>query len=243
MVTGSTRSIYKIRKLFNLYVTIDDPTILPLPKNPKLAISDPNWKSGMQYEFNALIKKNMRGLISRPYDVNIICCMWILFHKKKSNGYYETFRPVVKPVTIHTVVTIALSKLWHIHQLDIHYVFLHGDLHETIYMHQTLGFRDPHFPDYVCRLQKSLYGLKQAPHVWYKLFADYVTAIEFWHNTSDRSLFIYHRGSDMAYILLYVYDIILFTSSHDLHKSIMVLLASDFSMKDLSPMSYFFWVL
>ena len=30
-------------------------------------------------------------------------------------------------------------------------------------MHQPLGFRDPHRPDYVCRLQKSLYGLKQAP--------------------------------------------------------------------------------
>jgi len=48
----------------------------------------------------------------------------------------ETFSPVVKLATIITVITIALSKSWPIHQLDVHNAFLHGDLHETIYMHQ-----------------------------------------------------------------------------------------------------------
>ena len=61
----------------------------------------------------------------------------------------------------------------------------------------------------------------------------------FQHSTSNHSLFIYRRGSDMAYILLYVYDIILITSSDDLRKSIMALLAYEFAMKDLGPLSYF----
>jgi len=43
----------------------------------------------------------------------------------------------------------------------------------------------------------------------------------------------------MAYILLYVDDIILITSSHDLCKSITTLLASEFAMKDLGSLSYF----
>jgi len=46
----------------------------------------------------------------------------------------------------------------------------------------------------------------------------------------------------MAYILLYVDDIILITSTHALRQSIMSLLASEFAMKDLGPLSYF-WVL
>jgi len=43
----------------------------------------------------------------------------------------------------------------------------------------------------------------------------------------------------MAYILLYVDDIILITSTNTLRKSIMSLLASEFAMKDLGPLSYF----
>ena len=205
----------------------------------------------MQSEFDALIRNNTWVLVPRPSDVNIIRYMWIFRHKKKSNGCFErykarlvgdgrsqiagvdcdeTFSPVVKPATIRTVLTIALSKSWPIHQLDVQNAFLHGDLHETVYMHQPLGFRDPQHPDYVCRLQKSLYGLKQAPHAWYQRFADYVSTIGFRHSTSDHSLFIYQRGSDMAYILLYVDDIILISSSHDLRKSIMALLASEFAI-------------
>jgi len=43
----------------------------------------------------------------------------------------------------------------------------------------------------------------------------------------------------MAYILLYVDDIILTTSTYDLRKLIMKLLASEYAMNDLGPLSYF----
>ncbi|GJR62356.1 ribonuclease H-like domain-containing protein [Tanacetum coccineum] len=74
----------------------------------------------------------------------------------------ETFSPVVKPGTIRTVLSLAASRHWPIHRLDIKNAFLHGDLSETVYMHQPPGFWDYVHPDYVCLLQRSLYGLKQA---------------------------------------------------------------------------------
>ncbi|MCI03707.1 copia protein, partial [Trifolium medium] len=224
MATRSMQGIYKPKKLFNLSVTINDPIISPLPRNPKLALSDPNWKSAMQSEFNALIRNNTWDLVPRPSDVNIIRCMWIFRHKKKSNGWFERYKARLVMAYSSTRCSECIPT---------------GDLHETVYMHQPLGFRDPHHPDYVCRLRKSLYGLKQAPRAWYQRFADFVSTIGFQHSTSDHSLFIYRRGSDLAYILLYVDDIILITSSHDLRKSIMTLLASEFAMKDLGPLSYF----
>lgn len=106
-------------------------------------------------------------------------------------------------------------------------------------MHQPMGFKDPTRPDHVCLLRKSFYGLKQAPCAWYQRFADFVATIGFTHSKSDHSLFIYCRGTDIAYILLYVDDIILTASSDALRCSIISLLSAEFAMKDLGQLSYF----
>ncbi|GJT99105.1 ribonuclease H-like domain-containing protein [Tanacetum coccineum] len=87
----------------------------------------------------------------------------------------ETFSPVVKPGTIRTILSLAASRHWPIYQLDVKNAFLHGDLSETVYMHQPLGFRDYVHPDYVCLLQQSLYRLTQAPRAWFQQFASYIT--------------------------------------------------------------------
>jgi hypothetical protein len=86
-------------------------------------------------------------------------------------------------------------------------------LSETVFYYQPTGFADPAHPDFVCRLHKSLYGLKQAPWAWYSRFATYLTTPGFIEAKSNTSLFIFHRGSDTVYLLLYIDDIILTASS------------------------------
>ncbi|KAL9233675.1 hypothetical protein vseg_008639 [Gypsophila vaccaria] len=106
-------------------------------------------------------------------------------------------------------------------------------------MHQPPGFRDHSRPDHVCLLKKSLYGLKQAPGVWYQRFATYVSTIGFTQSKSDNSLFIYNTDDQLAYLLLYVDDIILATSSDSLQVSLLSLLQSEFFMTDLGPLNFF----
>ena len=67
---------------------------------------------------------------------------------------------MVKPATIRAVLSIAVSKSWPIHQMDVKNAFLHGHLNETVYMHQPIGFRDKNHANHVYLLKKSLYGLK-----------------------------------------------------------------------------------
>jgi len=97
---------------------------------------------------------------------------WVLrgFTQRPRVDYDETFSPVVKPATVRTVITLAHSKDWPIHQLDVKNAFLHGTLSETVYCSQPTGFADSALPEHVCRLNKSLYGLKQAPRAGLLLF-------------------------------------------------------------------------
>ncbi|GKC29603.1 ribonuclease H-like domain-containing protein [Tanacetum coccineum] len=203
MVTRSRDGMTKPTIRFTLHVS----TLSPIPKNHIHASHNPHWQNAMQDEYIALIKNDTWVLVSRPPNLNVVRSMWLFKYKFNADGSLsrykarlvangksqqpgincdETFSLVVKPATIHTVLSLVVSREWPIHQLDVKNAFLHGELSETVYMHQPPDFTDPIRPDYVCHLQRSLYGLKQAPKVW---------------------------GSDTAYLLLYVDDIILTASS------------------------------
>jgi hypothetical protein len=153
--------------------------------------------------------------------------------------YDETFSPVVKLATVRTVLSIAVCRDWPIQQLDVKNAFLHGTLTETVYCSQPTGFADPAHPDLVCRLKKSLYGLKQAPRAWYSRFASFLLSLGFAEAKSDTSLFVFHRGSDTVYLLLYVDDIILIVSSTELLRRTIFALQQEFAMKDLGSIHHF----
>nr|GEW05833.1 ribonuclease H-like domain-containing protein [Tanacetum cinerariifolium] len=213
MVTRAKAGIFKPLERMNCHVT----TISPLPRSHVHALREPNWKDAM---YKACLVAN-----GRSQQQGIDCD--------------ETFSLVVKPATIRIVLSLAVTRNWPIHQLDVKNAFLHGQLSETIYMHQPPGFVDSTHPDYVCHLQHSLYGLKQAPRAWFQRFASFITRVGFQHSKTDTSLFVYHMGLDIAYLLLYVDDIVLTASSTALLQRIITLLHSDFAMTDLGSLNYF----
>ena len=80
------------------------------------------------------------------------------FSQFQGVDYHESFVPVAKMDSIRLVLEISASKHWEVHHMDVKSSFLHGDLHEEIYMKQPEGYISD--PSLVCKLKKSLYGLK-----------------------------------------------------------------------------------
>jgi hypothetical protein len=231
MITRGKTGFKVVSGRLVLIAATSSPTPSPIPSSARAALADPHWRAAME-EYGALMSN--WELVPRPQGSNVITGKWVFTHKFRPDGgfdrykarwvlrgftqrpgvdYDETFSPVVKPATVRTVLNTAVSRDWPIQQLDMKNVFLHGTLSETVFCCQPTGFTDPARPDLVCHLRKSLYGLKQAPPTWYSRFATYLINLGFIEAKSDTSLFIFRRGSDMVYMLLYVDDIILTASS------------------------------
>jgi histone deacetylase 1/2 len=174
MVTRSKNGIFKPKQPSLLAYTT--------PKSVQGALKDPNWKSAMEAEIQALDSNKTWDLVPLPPGMEPIGCKWIFrikqnpdgslnkfkvrlvakgFHQRPGLNFSETFSPVIKPITVRLILTLALSYKWDIQQLDVNNAFLNGDLTETVYMKQPPGFETS--KGLVCRLRKALYGLKQAP--------------------------------------------------------------------------------
>lgn len=157
-------------------------TGLTEPTSYAQSIHDPNWRHVMHAELEALQQNNTWSMVPLPIGHKPIGCKWVYKIKYKSDGtierykarlvakgytqvegidYQETFSPTAKLTTLRCLITVAAARNWFIHQLDVQNAFLHGDLHEVVYMEPPPGLRRQ-WENTVCRLNKSLYGLKQA---------------------------------------------------------------------------------
>jgi hypothetical protein len=238
--------------------TTTPPDASPIPSSVRTALAVPHCRRAME-EYAALLANHTWDLVPCPPGTNVVTGKWLFCHKLTSDGsldrykarwvlrgftqrpgvdYNETFNLVVKFATVRTVLSLALSRDWAIHQLDVKNAFLHGTLTETVYCSQPTDFVDEARPDLVCRLNRSLYGLKQASWAWYSRFASYLASIGFVEAKSDTSLFIYRRGDDTVFLLLYVDDIVLTASTADLLQRTIVTLQREFAMKDLGALHF-----
>ena len=96
---------------------------------------------------------------------------------------------VVKMTTLHCVLALAAKEDIELVQMDVKIAFLHGDLHEDMYMQQPKGFVEKGKENLVCKLKKSLYGLKQTPREWYRKFHLFMLSQGYKRSDIDQCLY------------------------------------------------------
>jgi len=224
------------------------------------ALQDKNWKHAMNSEYEALMRNKTWHLVPPQRGTNVIGCKWVYKIKRKSDGsldrykarlvakgfkqrygidYEDTFSPVIKAATIRVILSLAVSCGWSLRQLDVQNAFLHGLLEEDVYMHQPPGFEDPNRPNYVCKLDKALYGLKQAPRAWYSRLSERLIQLGFKASKADTSLFFFSKGGITMFVLVYVDDIIVASSTEQATSALLRDLKEQFALKDLGELHYF----
>ncbi|KAJ0532312.1 putative RNA-directed DNA polymerase [Helianthus annuus] len=229
------------------------------PSSYEEAASDPRWVEAMNKEMEALFRNNTWVLADLPQGRKAIGCKWVYRVKYKSNGeverfkarlvakgfnqregldFGETFSPVVKMVTVRTVITLAVFFEWPLYQLDVDNAFLHGTITEDVYMKLPQGYYSKE-ESKVCKLVKSLYGLKQAPRKWNERLTDVLLSSGFVQSKCDHSLFILLKKDVTVFLLVYVDDVVVTGNSEVEIKKIKNILHETFKIKDLGILKYF----
>jgi hypothetical protein len=88
-------------------------------------------------------------------------------------------------------------------------------------------------------LTKALYKLKQAPRAWFAKLSKKLCDLGFEGSKADTSLFYYNKNSISMFILVYVNDIIVASSTQEVVTALLKDLKNDFSLKDLRELHYF----
>lgn len=214
----------------------------------------------MDLEYSTLLNNRTWHLVPPSKEKNVIDCKWVYKIKRKSDGtldryksrlvakrfkqrydidYEDTFSPVVKPATIRTILSIVVSRGWSLRQLDVQNAFLHGLLEEEVYMRQPRGYEDKSKPNHICKLDKALYGLKQAPRAWHARLSSKLCDLGFKASKADISLFFHSKGGVNMFVLIYVDDIIVASSTQKATDALLSDLKKDFALKDLGDLHYF----
>ena len=157
------------------------------PQSYQNAINDPiyrkKWELVIKEEYESLMKNSTWEPAELPLGRNLVTCKWVFKVKYDANGntiqfkarlvgqgfsqaygidYFETYVPVVKLTTYHTIFALAVLEQWEIHGMDVITIYLLGILSEEVYMALLEGFvRTEMKRNFVYRLLQSLYGLKQ----------------------------------------------------------------------------------
>ena len=122
--------------------------------------------------------------------------------------------------------------------MDVKTAFLNGYLKEELYMMQPEGFVDPKDANKVCKLQRSIYGLVQASRSWNICFDEGIKAFGFIQVYGEACIYKKVSGSSMAFLVLYVHDILLIGNNIKLLEHVKEYFNKSFSMKDLGEAAF-----
>ena len=215
-----------------------------------------DWENAMNDEIDTLIEREVFEECVRPQSEKTVGCKWIFKLKRSSDGaikryrarlvaqgfrqtlgidYDEIFSPVVNFVVIQLLfVLLVILRGWAHTQLDVKCAYLYGDLKEKIFMDIPKGWRTKNNENNVWRLKKALYGLHQSGRQWFIKLDEELRAVGFRKMLGINCVYVYE---DIAYLLVYVDDIVVFSKDSSISVAMVEKLKSCFNIVELGEVN------
>ena len=113
------------------------------------------WKDAMIEEYQSILKNDVWDIVPRPEGKSVVTSKWIYKIKHAVDGiiekykerfvargfsqvegvdYDETFAPVALYTSIHSIIALAASMGWKLHQMDVNKTFFNGEIEEEVYI-------------------------------------------------------------------------------------------------------------
>ncbi|KAL0439742.1 UNVERIFIED_CONTAM: Retrovirus-related Pol polyprotein from transposon TNT 1-94 [Sesamum latifolium] len=216
-------------------------------------IDSEKWIEAMKFEMDSMSSNKVWTLVDPPKGVKPVGCKWVYKRKFGADGevttfkarlvakgytqrpgvdFEETYSPVAMAKSIRIMLAIAAWYDYEIWQMDVKMDFLNGFVEEEN-MDQPEGFTSIGEEQKVCHLQRSIYGLKQASRSWNIHFDEVIWGYDFIKNDFDPCVHKKVSGSSVAFLVLYVDDILLIGNDVKMLGDTKAWLSTQFSMKDL----------
>ncbi|KAA0066736.1 gag/pol protein [Cucumis melo var. makuwa] len=209
------------------------------PLSYKQAMNDVDkdqWVKAMNLEMESIYFNSVWELVDLPKGVKPIGCKWIYKRKRDSAGKVQTFK--VRLVAKGILLSIATFYDYEIWQMDVKTAFLNGNLEEIIFISQLEGFITEGQEQKVCKLNQSIYGLKQASRSWNIRFDTAIKSYSFDQNVDEPCVYKKINKGKIAFLVLYVDDILLIGNEVGYLTDVKAWLAAQFQMKDLGEAQY-----
>ena len=122
--------------------------------------------------------------------------------------------------------------------MDVKTTFLNLFIKEELYMIQPEGFAYPKGANKMCKLQRSINGLVQASRSWNIRFDELIKAYGFIQTFKEACIYKKVSGSSVAFLILYVDDILVIGNDMEILDSMKGYLNKSFSKQDLGEAAY-----
>ena len=238
---------------------------VPVPKNVYEARKTPEWSQAYDKEIKSFVENDILEFVPRQPDMKVLSWRWVFRVKEdlvtgaltyKARGtlrgdhqvegidYDETFAPVARLKSLRMLMSIVCSKDLEMENMDVNTAFLYGEKQADepdVYVSIPAGFPIPNHvarsnTEYVGKLKRHVYGLKQAPRTWFRTLREHLIHVGFKSCVHDPCLFVRRSEDHLAYIFVYVDDLVIATNLVEEMRCVKSELSSKWSMKELGAL-------